>query len=383
MNRMRPFGSKVFRIVMIAPLFFIISLLTKPVGGAESWQAEWEKTVKAAKEEGQLNVYGPRNQLSILGTGVFQKRYPEIKVVQVKVRGARALHRILAERRAQKYLGDVHNCSNLPIYQAKAFDPIKPALILPEVVDESKWWLGRHSYGDREQKYIFFYIGAPARLKFSYNSNLVNPKDFKSLRDLLDPKWYGRIVTYDVRGGGPGGWPMRLIYHHPKLGPEFMRRLFGNMDITLTRDIRQAINWLATGRFSICLVCSTTGVNRAKSQGLPVEMIYFGATGGVGGLAAAGGAISLMNKAPHPNAARVFINWLLSREGQVTAQRALAAYGSDALDSLRIDIPKEDVPPNNRRVEGVQYINLEDPSRKDMRPIYKLIGEAFRGARKK
>ena len=90
-----------------------------------------------------------------------------------------------------------------------------------------------------------------------------------------------------------------------------------------------------------------------------------------------------MNGAPHPNAARVFINWLLSREGQITAQRALAAYGSDALDSLRIDIPKDDVPPNNRRVEGVQYINLQDPSRLDMRPIYRMIGEVVRGAGKK
>jgi len=103
----------------------------------------------------------------------------------------------------------------------------------------------------------------------------------------------------------------------------------------------------------------------------------------VAGLIAQGGMVNLMNGAPHPNAARVFINWLLSREGQITAQRALAAYGSDALDSLRIDIPKDDVPPNNRRVEGVQYINLQDPSRLDMRPIYRMIGEAVRGAGKK
>ncbi len=377
---MSPLGSIVFKAGMFALLFFVISLLTKPVGGAEPWQAEWEKTVKAAKEEGQLNVYG-NTQLFILNAGVFQKRYPEIKVVTVNVRGSRTVHRIQAERRAQKYIVDALTSAPLRMYQAKALDPIKPALILPEVVDESKWWLGRHRYGDREQKYIFYYIGSPARLKFSYNTNLVNSKDFKSLRDLLDPKWYGRIVTYDVRGGGPGGWPMRLIYHHPKLGPEFMRRLFGNMDITLTRDIRQATNWLATGKFSICLVCSTTDVKRAKSQGLPVEVFYFGPIEGVAGLAASGGSVSLMNKAPHPNAARVFINWLLSREGQITAQRALAENGSDALDSLRIDIPKDDVPLDNRRVEGVQYINLEDPNLRDMRPIYKLIGQA--GARKR
>ena len=371
-------------------VFYLIILAQVSVGAAQevrpAWQAEWEKTVKAAKSEGRLNVYPARNQAAIVSAGVFQKRYPEIKIVQSIVVGARAIQRILSERRARKYVADVHvgggSASNF-LYRAKAYDPLPPALILPEVIDESKWWLGRHHYADPEGRYTLTYIGAPQTIDIYYNSRLVNPKEFRSLLDLLNPRWKGRIVTYDMRGGGSGGGTMRLLYHHPKLGPKFIRRLFGDMDMTLTRSRRQATDWLATGKFSLCFVCSYTEVKRAKSQGLPVDSFSFGVLEGVAGLIAQGGSVSLLNRAPHPNAARVFINWLLSREGQVTAQRALAAYGSDALDSLRIDIPKDDVPPNNRRVEGVRYINLQDPSRLDMRPIYKLIGEAVRAARKR
>jgi len=346
-----------------------------------SWQAEWEEIVAAAKREGQLNVYSARNQDVIVSSGVFQKRYPEIKVVRVVVTGSISIQRILSERRAHKYIADVHlGGRGLYLNRAKAYDPLKPTLILPEVIDESKWWLGKHHYADPEGRYTLSYIGAPQTIDISYNTHLVKPKEFRSLWDLLDPKWKGRIVTYDMRGGGSGGGTMRLLYHHPKLGPKFIRRLFGDMDITLTRSRRLATDWLGTGKFSVCFVCN---VRLAKSQGLPVDIVSFGVVEGVAGLIAQGGMVNLMNRAPHPNAARVFINWLLSREGQITAQRALAAYGSDALDSLRIDIPKNDVPPNNRRVESVQYINLQDPKRLDMRPIYKLVGEAVRGVGKK
>ncbi len=66
---------------------------------------------------------------------------------------------------------------------------------------------------------------------------------------------------------------------------------------------------------------------------------------------AQGGTLAFMDKAPHPNAARLFINWLLSRKGQMAFQRILQDH-----DSRRIDIPKDDVPEYNRRREGVKYV---------------------------
>ena len=45
------------------------------------------------------------------------------------------------------------------IHQAKGLDPLKPALMLPEVVDESKWWQGKHQYVDKEGAYVFTFNG--------------------------------------------------------------------------------------------------------------------------------------------------------------------------------------------------------------------------------
>lgn len=112
-------------------------------------------------------------------------------------------------------------------------------------------------------------------------------------------------------------------------------------------------------------------------MGLPVDLLTFSVIDGITGLTAEGGAVGLMNSAPHPHAAALFINWLLSREGQVATQKALADYGSQALDSFRTDIPKDHILPDLRRQEGVQYIDLQDPNRLDMRAIVKVFEEAL------
>lgn len=128
--------------------------------------------------------------------------------------GSHALHRILAERRAGKYLADIiigGSSTPLTLYRANALDPIKQALILPEVVDESKWWEGRHRYIDPEGKYIFMYIGHPQRGSISYNARLVNPDEVKSFWDFLNPKWKGKIEVRDFREGGAGNSNMRFF----------------------------------------------------------------------------------------------------------------------------------------------------------------------------
>jgi len=100
------------------------------------------------------------------------------------------------------------------------------------------------------------------------------------------------------------------------------------------------------------------------------------------GLVTQGGSVSFLDNAPHPNAARVFINWLFSRDGQITLQKAIGQSGGLAPDSLRVDIPKDDVPSKNRRREGVTYLEMDIPSRLDMNPIVKLMEEALSEGKK-
>jgi ABC-type Fe3+ transport system substrate-binding protein len=82
----------------------------------------------------------------------------------------------------------------------------------------------------------------------------------------------------------------------------------------------------------------------------------------------------LINKAPNPNAAKVALNWLLSREGQIAYQR-LFLQGNDGPDSLRIDIPKEQVPKGNRRPQSDpnRYPSVDRAEWMDQEPIRKFV----------
>ena len=68
---------------------------------------------------------------------------------------------------------------------------------------------------------------SPIRLRrvFYFNTNLVNPKEFKSYWDLVNPKWKGKYVSQEPTGTGIGP-SLQFFYYHPDLGPEFFRKLF-------------------------------------------------------------------------------------------------------------------------------------------------------------
>ena len=213
----------------------------------------------------------------------------------------------------------------------------------------------------------------------SYNTKLVNPKEIPSLWDLVDARWKGKIIARDVRSPGPGNAPMRFFYLHPAIGPAFIKKLFGEMDVTLFRDFRQSIDWLASGKASLCFFCSD--IDKAKLQGLPVEEFANFKEGA--SLVTQYGTLALLNRAPHANAAKVFINWFLSRDGQIALQKSLAKSGAETADSLRIDIPKDDVKPQNRRAAGVNYLDLDSQVEwTDMKPVLAIFEEALANAEK-
>jgi hypothetical protein len=230
--------------------------LPPPLSAAETtpaWQTEWEKTVKAAEQEGQAVVYMSGYE-AVLASGIFQKAYPKIRVVSVTGSGTQLAPRIASERRAGKYLADVYNGGGNSLYQilyvGKMLDPIKRALILPEVVDESKWWEGKHKYVDPEGAYVFVYEGnVSGGGGPSYNSKFLNPKDYKSYWDFLDPKLKGKIVAADLRQVRGAGLGWQYLYYHPQLGPAYLKRLYGEMDVTMSADLRQAVDWMATGKW--------------------------------------------------------------------------------------------------------------------------------------
>jgi iron(III) transport system substrate-binding protein len=362
-----------------AIVFFGLAMVALAAQPKLVWQQEWEKTFEAAKKEGQVVVYIGGYEAVLPD---FEKEFPEIKLVAVPARGAQIVQRLTSERRGEKYLADVvstgANATYQQLYPAKALDPIKAALILPEITDPSKWYEGKHHYADAEGQYVFNYVGSATYGSVNYNTKLVDPKDFKSYWDLLSPKWKDKIVARDVRAPGPGGGNARFFYFHPELGAPFIRKLYGEMNLTLFRDFRQGPDWLAAGKFPICFSCD---VEIAKHQGLPVDTFGPRVFKEGGGLVQAFGTLALVNRAPHPNAAKVFINWLLSRRGQIALQKRLST-GESPADSLRIDIPKDDVPLLNRRLDGVKYVDTGRPEMLEMKPILDVVNEALKAAGK-
>jgi iron(III) transport system substrate-binding protein len=201
-----------------------------------------------------------------------------------------------------------------------------------------------------------------------------SPGEFKSYWDLLHPKWKGKMVSLDPTAFGMGA-TLQFFYYHPDLGPPFIKKLYGDMQITVSRDPRQMTDWLAAGKFSLCIRCNAgSEVGKAMRHKLPIGYLDTEDWKEGGSSSAAGGTLGIPTHAPHPHAAKVFINWLLSREGQIALQK----FGRpDAHNSRRIDIPKDDVDPYNRLEEGKKYFDLARPEYQDLTPIFKLVKEVL------
>ncbi len=346
------------RLAVIVILWLLFASLSQSAESKPASQTDWEKAIAAAKKEGEVRLWGDQEITHPDIVAAFAKEYPFIKAVTVSGRVGELMPRIIAERRAGKYLADLYSGglggrSFFDFLKTGVLDPIKPVLLLPEVVDGSKWLNGEHYYADGEKRFVFMYEGSLAGVGLHYNTNLVDLKEFRSYWDLLNPKWKGRILLYERVGVGSPS--VVRFYYNAQLGPDFLRRLLTEMDLTVSQDRRQSSDWLASGKFPICIDCGDT--DRAKQQGLPVDEFphanlkeagYEISTSGNSGLA-------LVNNAPNLNAARVFANWFLSREGQTVWQAVMNTKVLEPSDSMRIDIPKDKVAAPARREEGRKY----------------------------
>ncbi len=358
--------------------FLAVSSPAPTLGQSGDWEKEWEMTIQAAKKEGRL-VYHSGNAAEAY-FNEFEKRFPEIKVVRMLTRGGSAAHqRLMAERRARVYVTDIVHLgkgSGGRLARAGALDLLEPYMILPEVLDQSKWFKGRHYFAGKGKKYLFKYSQSPSA-DLSYNTNLVNPNEIKSYWDILDAKWKGRIITYHPRARG--GRSYRYYYYNPELGPRYLKRLFGEMEMAASRDRRQITDWLARGKYAIAFRTApeAAGLDKAKAQGLPVNWFSPGHFKEAVPITGGAAHVAVVNRAPHPNAAKLFINWFLSREGQIAVQN-LAAKEAEGIDSFRMDIPKDMIPVDYRREENTKYFDMDAPKNADAVPVFKLITEVWK-----
>lgn len=365
-----------FSIPFLAAIFCLVSFPIAPAAAASAkagWETEWEKTVAAAEKEGQLMFYAPPGKQYQDAVTAFQKYYPKIKLTYVPGSGTNNAQRLLTERRAGKFLGDIFIGGSGTLievlYKGKILEPIPPQLILPESKDGSAWFEKKHQYADAENQYVLMMQGSVQHDVGAYNTNLVNPAEIKSFWDILQPKWKSKMAAFDPRDRGHIQ-RMRALYYNSNLGAEFLRRLFEDMDVTLGRDQRQLLDWVANGKFQIYLFATSSDVEDGKKQGLPVGVLYGQPKEGY--LTGQFGHIAVIKQMPHPNAAKVFLNWVLSREGQTEWQKKTDN------NSLRMDIPK-DMLSDQREIPkaGEKYLNASQPQYEDVKPVLKILETAL------
>ena len=359
-------------------LFFVWLTSSRAGESKPTWETEWNQIVEAAKKDGQVTIYHTRGPFDEV-FAEFYKRHPGIKVISVTGRGGELSSRIMGERRAGKFLTDMYlGASGTPLdvfYPAKILEPVQPILILPEVRDQSNWFRRQHQYADLEGKYIFVFEGL-VRSDMAYNTTLVDPNEFRSYWDLLKPKWKGKIAAMDPKLPGFPSGLLQFAYYHPDLGSKFLRQLFGEMDITLSREGRQLVDWLAVGKFAIALAPSASEVQAAMRHGLPLgrfeprgfkEGIYMRATQG---------SLSIMTQLPHPDATKVFVNWLLSREGQTHYQKHFLRI--DPVFSLREDVPPDPTVEPYKPKPGDKFMSVYRSEFRELQGAFKVIDEALK-----
>jgi len=189
------------------------------------------------------------------------------------------------------------------------------------------------------------------RSAIEINTRYVKRKDLKSVRELLHPRWRGKMAFMDPTVPGTGNARATAFYVH--LGQEFVRKLYVDQRPIMTRNRRQLADWLARGTYPLVSGAPQRAIERLKEEGFPVASIHsFTDFGGMVG--AGSGIMTLMNKAPHPNAARVLVNWLASKEGLEFFSRI------NQTPTTRSDVDESFIPAEQIPRPGVSYLDTSD-----------------------
>jgi len=334
-------------------LIAILLLLLPSLSWAQAtgWEKEWKDLLAGARKEGRVVVTGdPDPAMRLQVANKFTKKFG-ITVEYLGGRGSYVAARLRAERRARHYTTDVFSSglgtiTNV-LYAEKMLAPLKPVLILPEVVDPSKWKKGKLWFVDPEEKYILRLFNYLTTL-FFVNTDYVKPEEFKSMQDLLNPKWRGKIITDDPTISGSGGANAAKMYR--LFGPEFIKALYVDQKPMISRNRRQIAEWLARGTYPIAIGASNSQTKRLMAEGFPIAAIRT-VSDAPGTLSAGDGLLTLINHAPHPNAASVFINWITSREGLEILSRARMRA------TTRNDVDESFLPPGEVPRPGVKYFD--------------------------
>jgi iron(III) transport system substrate-binding protein len=299
-------------------LIFTPRAFGQPSKGAGA--VEWDRLVDAARKEGKVSVSIPasaelRKQLE----EQFKKRYG-IEVEVFTARGSAGVRRMADEFKAGVRHFDLHMGGTSSIISGMLdegiLDGIEPWLVLPEVREPKQWW-GGHLWVDNAKRFIYMFQAYLSEIIW-YNTELIKPGEIRSLDDFLNPRWKGRIGYLDPRTPGAGDSTWSFMWHAK--GEEYLKKLIAQ-DLYLGRDQRALAEGLAKGKVAVMIGLSYYSYLPFLKAGLPIKPLPALREGTYG--TAGSGNLAIIKTPAHPNSTKVFVNWLLGREGQEVVSRAL------------------------------------------------------------
>jgi ABC-type Fe3+ transport system substrate-binding protein len=280
-------------------------------GGDPALDAAIAKYYDAAKKEGKLIVYG-------VGTATlynpvrdaFIKRFPGIDLQGVDQRGRESREKVFAEQQSKSYTGDVvisGTDTQNELSQAgyvEEYDAAGIGDVIPDLVPSDR--------KNNPRTITIFTI--------AINTNLVPPdQEPKTMQELLDPKWKGKLEMDDPRGSGPGGTVlsgMEVLY-----GIDNVDSKLAEQNMFFATQAGPLLDALARGEYAVYLSSAHTDVIAQRKAGAPIKQIKPSDGVGITPINQA-----LLLHAPHPNAGKLWIEWSLSQEGQLLlAQQGYAA----------------------------------------------------------
>jgi iron(III) transport system substrate-binding protein len=276
--------------------FFLAFLLVlaplTPVHGAS------DALIEGAKKEGQVVFYASMEAQSAqrLSAG-FEKRYPFVKVNATRIGSERMATRLVAEAQARNVQADVVSQSGFDFYgvlQKGIFDVYNSperAALPPEYKDEKGLWV----------------MSAATLNVIGYNTRLVPPASIpKSFWDLTEPKWKGQLLMDE----NESKWMAGMMTHYGEAKVLDLLRRLAAQEIQFRAGHTLIQTLAAAGERPVVVVAFANGVERLKKERAPMDWVaadpIIGLTFGV----------ALAKNAPHPNAAKLLIDYLLSKEGQ-------------------------------------------------------------------
>ena len=337
---------------------------------AGRFQVEWDALIKAAQEEGKLSlVFGGsagRNFRPI--AELFAEKFG-IEVVIATGSGGAHVERILAEQSAGRYLVDTMYGGNTAtitrLAPAGALNPIAELFIHPEVMDQSLWSGGKHSYSDPPQKFVFAFAGSasPGPMAAWYNTDVVSEADIDAMNsvfDYLDPKWKGKIVASAPVAGSGGAGTYYSAYAHPDIGKEWIDAFVSpELDVTFSNDQRFLVDGIVNAKFHLGVAVGGGGRDMASLQTLGAPVAQINKVFKEGGTVSSSSSVDILSiptNPPNPNAAKLWVNWWLSKEGQTLMHTDAAELPDPTLRADVTDWGK--TAEGDRRVPGREYYSF-------------------------